>query len=157
MARVYDIAVASLAIGVEKKWLDNLTSQHSLPGTDHFARGVPRRLSVRALVTAALVRQLNRELRVPVSRAVELAAAIILVDLPTIAGAAAGVGVGVGEPLVAVGPQSARTVKITPVITLTVDLHALERDVDRNLLDAMETAVPRRRGRPPAKERRGTR
>ena len=154
--RVYDVAVASLAIGVEKKWLDNLTSQHSLPGTDHFARGVPRRLSMRALVTAALVRQLNRELGVPVARAVDLAAAIILVDLPPVAVAGAGAGVGIGEPLVAVGLQSLRTVNVTAVISLTVDLHGLERDIERRLLEAMETAVPRRRGRPPAKERRGT-
>lgn len=151
--RVYDVAVASVAIGVDKKWLDNLTSQHSLPGTDHFARGVPRRLSMRAIVTAALVRQLNRELGVPVSRAVDLAAAILVIDLPAVTG----MGMGIGEPLVAGGLQSLRTMHVTPVISLTVDLHGLERDIDRRLLEAMETAVPRRRGRPPAKERRGTR
>lgn len=155
--RVYDVAVASVAIGVDKKWLDNLTSQHALPGTDHFARGVPRRLSMRAIVTAALVRQLNRELGVPVSRAVDLAAAILVIDLPAVTGMGMGMGMGIGEPLVAGGLQSLRTMHVTPVISLTVDLHGLERDIDRRLLEAMETAVPRRRGRPPAKERRGTR
>ena len=103
---------------------------------------------MRALVTAALVRQLNRELGVPVSRAVDLAVAIFGDSPP---------GVGVEEPLAAVGIQPLRTVKVTPMISLTVDLHGLEREIDRRLLEAMETSVPRRRGRPPAKERRGTR
>ena len=152
MVRVYNVAVASLAIGVDRKWLDNLTAQHSLPGAEHFARGVPRRLSMRALVTAALVRELNRELGVPVSMAVALAAGMV-----GNAPAAVGVGVGVGEPLGVVAIQSLRTVNVTPLISLTVDLHGLERDIDRRLLEAMETAVPRRRGRPPVKERRGTR
>ena len=150
MARVYDVAVASLAIGVEKKWLDNLTTHHALPGTEHFARGVPRRLAMRALVTAALVHELNRKLGVPVSRAVDLAAGVLGDSLATS-------GAAVGEPLVAAGIQPLRTVNVTPLISLTVDLYGLERDIDRRLLEAMETAVPRRRGRPPAKERRGTR
>ena len=77
MARVYDIAVAALAIGVERKWLDNLTAQHSVPGTEHVARGVARRLSRRALLTAAIVRDLNRALGVPVGRGVEVAISVL--------------------------------------------------------------------------------
>jgi len=42
-------------------------------------------------------------------------------------------------------------------LTLAVDVGRLEREIERRLLEAMETVVPRRRGRPPRKERRGTR
>src|SRR6476660_4384972 len=77
MARAYDIAVAAVAIGVERKWLDNLTAQHSIPGTEHVARGVARRLSMRTLLTAAIVRDLNRGLGVPVGRGVEVASSIL--------------------------------------------------------------------------------
>jgi hypothetical protein len=38
-----------------------------------------------------------------------------------------------------------------------VDVGRLEKEIERKLLEAMETVVPRRRGRPPRKERRGTR
>jgi hypothetical protein len=133
MARVYDIAVAALAIDVDRKWLDNLTSQHTIPGTEHFARGVARRLSIRTLLTAAVVRDLNRDLGVPVSRGVELAIAML------------------GEAT----PRAES--RIGASIMLSVDVAGLEREIERRLLDAMETVVPRRRGRPPRKERRGTR
>lgn len=135
MARVYDIAVAALALGVDRKWIDNLTAQHSIPGTEHFARGVPRRLSMRTLVTAALVRDLSRELGVPVTRGVELAVAFV-------------------RGQVATAPEARR---LSSTITLSIDIAALEREIEARLLSAMETAVPRRRGRPPLKERRGTR
>ena len=133
MARVYDIAVASLALDVERKWLDNLTSQHSLPGTDHFARGVPRRFAMRALVTAAIVRDLNRALGVSVARGVALAARLL--DLPS--------------------TREAR-LPVASSISLAIDVAKLEQEIEDRLVVAMETAVPRRRGRPPRKERRGT-
>ncbi len=133
MARAYDVAIAALALDVERKWLDNLTSQHSVPGTEHFARGTPRRLAMRALVTAAIVRDLNRVLGVSVARAVAIA------------------GQAIDQP------EDGRTpTAITPSISLGIDVARLEREIDSRLLLAMETAVPRRRGRPPRKERRGT-
>ena len=149
MARVYDIAVAAHAIGVERKWLDNLTAQHSIPGTEHVARGVARRLSMRTLLTAAIVRDLNRGLGVPVSRGVE-AASSILGGQPSVDGAAPTGPEGAppaSRPVLAVGESMA----------LSVDVGRLEREIERRLLEAMETVVPRRRGRPPRKERRGTR
>ena len=147
MARVYDIAVAALALGVERKWLDNLTAQHSIPGTEHVARGVARRLSMRTLLTAAIVRDLNRGLGVPVSRGVE-AAGTILGGRPS---------PEVPAQLVeesSAPPHSVLT--IAESLTLGVDVGRLEREIERRLLEAMETVVPRRRGRPPRKERRGT-
>ena len=145
MARVYDIAVAALAIGVERKWLDNLTAQHSIPGTEHVARGVARRLSMRTLLTAAIVRDLSRGLGVPVSRGVELAGSILKGDSE-----------GPLEPLAAAAAPTAR-LSVAESVALIVEVGRLEKEIERRLLEAMETVVPRRRGRPPRKERRGTR
>ena len=151
MARVYDIAVAALAIGAERKWLDNLTAQHSIPGTEHVARGVARRLSMRTLLTAAIVRDLNRGLGVPVGRGVEVASSIL--------GAQQSREV---VPIAESGPEELLSapqvvLPIAESLTLAVDVERLEREIERRLLEAMETVVPRRRGRPPRKERRGTR
>lgn len=151
MARVYDIAVAALAIGVERKWLDNLTAQHSIPGTEHVARGVARRLAMRTLLTAAIVRDLNRGLGVPVGRGVEVASSILGAQQSR-------EGVTIAES----GPEELLSapqvvLPIAESLTLAVDVEHLEREIERRLLEAMETVVPRRRGRPPRKERRGTR
>ena len=151
MARVYDIAVAALAIGVERKWLDNLTAQHSIPGTEHVARGVARRLSMRSLLTAAIVRDLNRGLGVPVGRGVEVASSILGAQQSREGAAIAHPG---PEELLA-APRA--VLPIAESLALTVDVERLEREIERRLLEAMETVVPRRRGRPPRKERRGTR
>lgn len=123
MARVYDIAVAALALDVDRKWLDNLTAHHELPGVERFARGVPRRLSIRALVAAAVARDLQRELGVPAHRAVRIAARAV--------------------------EESRHTLPLSPALSVHLDLPAVEREVETRLLHAMETAVPRRRGRPP--------
>lgn len=148
MARVYDVAVAALAIGVQRKWLDNLTAQHSIPGTEHVARGVARRLSMRALLTAAIVRDLNEGLGVPVSRGVQVAGAVL----------GAGSSEAGGAPTLDGGADRAPAVElpIAGSLTLAVDIGTLEREIERRLLEVMETVVPRRRGRPPRKERRGT-
>lgn len=131
--RVYDVAVASLALGVEKKWLDNLLSQHDIAGVEHVARGVTRRLSTRALVTAAAVRDLQHELGVPAGRAVALVARVLA--------------------------ASHHRLELSSALSITLDLTMLERDLEHRLVHAMETAAPRRRGRPPAggrQRRRGT-
>jgi hypothetical protein len=152
MARVYDIAVAAVALGVERKWLDNLTAQHDIPGTEHLARGVARRLAMRTLVSAAIVRDLNRDLRVPVARAVQVASTVLgergLGPTSAMATSREESGAAVGSPAVLPVGESA---------ALSIDIGRLESEIERRLLDAMETVVPRRRGRPPRKERRGTR
>ena len=142
MARAYDIVVAALALDVDRKWLDNLTSQHSIPGTEHVARGVSRRLTLRALLIAALVRDLNQLLGVPVARAVALSTDYLdRLDRPA------------GETA---QPDAVPELRVGEDIELRVDMSRIERKIEARLLDAMETVIPRRRGRPPRKERRGT-
>ena len=145
MARAYDIAVAAVAIGVERKWLDNLTAQHSIPGTEHVARGVARRLSMRTLLTAAIVRDLNVGLGVPVARGVQVAESVLGGD-------------PAAKPEQEGGSASPRALHvISEAVSLVLDVAKLQTAIERQLVVAMETVVPRRRGRPPRKERRGTR
>ena len=133
MARAYDVGIAALALDVDRKWLDNLVAQHDVPGVEHGGRGVARRLSVRALVAAGVARDLQRELGVAAARAVDIARAVLA------------------------GDRSVLT--LSPALSVHLDLAAAEREVETRLVHAMETAVPRRRGRPPRdprKARRGT-
>jgi hypothetical protein len=107
---------------------------------------------MRTLVTAAIVRDLNHILGVPVARAVQLAATIL-------ENAAPAPLVQLGDPLRNADGRDGSPV-VVPVgdsLALTVDVRRLEHEIERRLLQAMETVVPRRRGRPPLKERRGTR
>jgi hypothetical protein len=107
---------------------------------------------MQALVTAAIVRDLNRGLGVSVARAVDLATVVL--------GETASERTGDADLRRAEsdGSLSARAVvAIGDSLTLTIDVGRVERDIEHRLVDVMETAVPRRRGRPPRKERRGTR
>jgi hypothetical protein len=150
MARAYDIAVAALAIDADRKWLDNLTSQHTIPGTEHLARGVARRLTLHALVIAAIVRDLNQLLGVPVARGVALSTELLdQVDRDSSSAALAG-----EYPA---SPDGTPVVELGENIELRIDVAGVQRRIETKLLDAMERVVPRRRGRPPRKERRGTR
>lgn len=126
--RAYDPGLAALALDVDPKWLDNTISLHDVPGVVREARGVTRRLSMRALVVLALVRDLQRELGVPIARAVPLARRLL--DAPR--------------------------VPAGPLLTVAADLSAVERFIAERLAAAVERFVPRRRGRPPRKARRGT-
>ena len=60
------------------------------------------------------------------------------------------------EPLAAAAAPTAR-LSVAESVALIVEVGRLEKEIERRLLEAMETVVPRRRGRPPRKERRGTR
>ena len=154
MSRAYDVAVSALALGVERKWLDNLISQHRIPGTEHMARGITRRLALRALVTAAIVRDLNQGLGVSVARAVELAAEVLHGGASE--GRTAG-GTDVGRLQSTDGVRAPAVIAISDSLTLAIDTGAIEREIEHRLIVVMETVVPKRRGRPSRKERRGTR
>lgn len=131
--RAYDVAISSLALDVERKWLDNLLAQHDVPGVERVARGVSRQLSMRALVAAAVVRDLQRELGVPVARGLEVARHA--------------------------ADSHGHDMPLSPALSVRFDLSLIEREIGHRLIHAMERAAPRRRGRPPhdaRKRRRGT-
>jgi len=125
--RLYDVAVASLALRVDRKWLDNVLSQHDVPGVSRSVRGAARQIPLRSLLIISLVRDLQRQLGLGVARGLVVAARLV----------------GASHGHVRLG-----------VALLTVDIPALERQLDDRLVDVMETIVPRRRGRPRAGGRR---
>src|SRR5476649_2584055 len=69
----YDVAIASLAIDAPVKWTDNLLSAYSIQDVTSARRGVARRIPYSALVSLALVRELNVGLGLGVGDAVRIA------------------------------------------------------------------------------------
>jgi hypothetical protein len=122
VARGYTVAVASLAVGVGAKWLDNLLSHHHVEGVTRGRRGVGRTLSHGALVRIAVAAALVRELDCTVARALRLA------------------------ERVASTPDGHIT--LAQSLELRVELRRIERDLATRIADAVETAGHRRRGRP---------
>lgn len=126
--RSYDVTVTALAIGATRKWTDNLISQHPVPGILARQRGVSRLVAHSALVRLAIIRCLNVEIGVGVGDAVRFAAD--LMRAPVEQGAAERRSVTIGH------------------VSLSVDVIAIEHEVDARLREALESAPTLRRGRP---------
>ena len=130
--RAFTVDVAAAALGVERKFLDNLLSRHHFgdgPGA-HGSSGdpapPPRRQGRRRRLTSPMVAELAvaitlaRELGVPLAAALHLAAAL---------------------------RPDGRVVR--GALTLTIDRPALERALAQRLAIALEGVREPRRGRPP--------
>jgi hypothetical protein len=120
--RAYSVDAAAFALGVDRKFLDNLLSHHALPGCTGGRQGLRRRIARDGVVRLAIAVTLARELGMPLARAIELACRL----------------------------HAERSAEPAPALRITVDLPALERDLDARLALAMESAREPRRGRPPA-------
>ena len=125
MARSYDVAAASLAVGAPIKWVDNLLSRHSVDGVDQGGQGTTRRLAPRAVLRIAVIRILVDSLGLSVARALPIAERIC---------ASPAHAADLGDEMGAI----------------TVDIPRLERQLAGRLADAVESAPRRARGRPPA-------
>jgi hypothetical protein len=125
MARLYNVAVASLAIRAPVKWTDNLISQHAIPDVHRIARGVARGISWSALVRIALVRALHIRLGCAIHQSVSLAAELLA--------------------------SSDGSTSPDGGITLAFDRQAFERVLQSRLAEALEVAPRPRRGRPPSR------
>ena len=123
--RLYSVAVCSLVVNAPAKWMDNLLSQHDIPGVAHRDRGLPRGVSWHALVRIGLIRILSHELGCSVRDAVALAER--LMDRPEM--------------------------EIVDVIAIRFDRSLLEVRLQERLNYALETAPRPRRGRPPRRAR----
>jgi len=73
MPRTYNARITALITGVQRKWLDNLLSRHSLPGVARDRQGVERRISDEGMLAVELCRILNLELGVSLIHAAEIA------------------------------------------------------------------------------------
>jgi hypothetical protein len=127
--RLYDIAVATLAIGAPRKWTDNVLSQHALPDVISVRQGVARRIPYQGIIRLAIIRELHTQLGIGVANAVLFASRLLDPGQAVVLGA--------GQ------------------VSLSVDLVALRAAVDKRLATALESAPSPRRGRPPRNPRRG--
>jgi hypothetical protein len=128
MARLYSVAVASLAIRAPVKWTDNLLSQHAIPDIHRMTRGVARGISWSALVRIALVRELHVRLGCAIHQAVSLATELLT--------------------------SSDGSTSPDGYITLGFDRPAFEQALQLRLVEALEMAPRPRRGRPPSRPAR---
>ena len=120
--RLYSVAVASVAVGAPEKWTDNLLAHHELAGVQSRARGVARGISWPALIQIALVRAVHVRMGCSVRDAVAFAAALLA--------------------------SPADLIEAGPYLSLTFHRADFERDLHRQLADALESAPRPRRGRP---------
>jgi hypothetical protein len=75
VARSYSVRIAAVALGVPAKWVDNVLSQHDIPGVTSSRQGVERSISDLGIKVLEIVRIGSHELGIPVSRSVEIAVA----------------------------------------------------------------------------------
>jgi hypothetical protein len=122
MSRFYHVEIARHAADVDLKWVDNLLSRFDVPGVESSRQGVARRISLGGIYHVALIRRLNRELRLPVSAAVTLARRLL-------------------------ASESAEAVVVSG-IELRIDRSALEAEIGRRVNEAVEASTRPRRGRP---------
>ena len=123
----YTITAVAVTLGVSHKWLDNVLSHHAVPGVLQTRQGIVRRVSLEGLINLELASRLNRELSLPIGRALTTAAQLT--------------GTEGGEV----------TIGDNPPIHLHIDLDALKRDLRARLERALEITPTPKRGRPPTR------
>ena len=123
MARHYQIDIAVFAAESDRKWVDNLLSHFDVPGVEAAKQGVARQLSSAGVYHVALTRRLWLDAGMSVEAA--LAAARRLLSDPS------------GRLL------------LSPSLELRLDRDEFRSRIDVRISEAVESIVPRRRGRPP--------
>jgi len=124
MARRYSIAVVALAADAPPKWVDNLLSQHRLPGIRSERRGVAREIDEAGALAIMVTRRLHADLEMTVARAVDCARQVIE------------------------SRESPSQIRLGHGISIVIDIPALERQLRHAIVAAMEGFVQPRRGRP---------
>ena len=119
--RAYTVAVASLALDVDPKWIDNLLSHHHLAGVQRKRQGIQRQIPPESLLTLAIARHLIATLALPIGRAIELAE---------------------------LARKGAGEISVSPDLRLTIDVAHLAAALNERLADAVEGAAQKPRGRP---------
>lgn len=141
----YSTITAAIALGVDRKRLENLLLRSRIPGTTRGRQGRARRLSRSSLLALAVVVRLQDELGIPAAYAVELLAGG-LVSTGSRASPEHPDRGGRVEPGV---PAAIRR----GPFTLAVDVAALERELAASLAEAIEMSPRPRRGRPSGTQR----
>jgi hypothetical protein len=124
MPRGFSTSTVAHAIGAPVKWLDNVLTHHDVAGAEGRRQGVPRRITPDAVMVLLVARRLSEEL-----------------------GANAELALRAARVSVAEG-----SVRIEKGVTLVVDSALLGERLSGHLLDAVEAAPPRKRGRPSGRQ-----
>lgn len=119
--RGYTVVASAVALNVDYKWLDNLLSHYSVSGVRQARQGVSRTIPYPALRIIAIALDLTKELRMPLSEALEWANRL------------------------SAGENPARGA----YLELAVSLEAVDQWLQGRLAYAVEVAPMPRRGRPP--------
>lgn len=127
---LYNTATVAAALGASPKWLDNLLSHNKIDGVSGGKQGVPRRLSADAVRIVALVREISEHVTLPVPSALRLAGSLL--------------ATGPGASL----PTGYLRARLSPALSLELDLSALERQISAGLAHAVEVTPHPIRGRP---------
>ena len=130
MARSYTVSTIAFALGVPRKWADNLLSRHALPGVDRSRQGVERRVTDDGLLAIEVARILNLELGVSMERAAAIARDAMSSRTPDGMRFSTSSGLSLHFPVV-----------------------EIERRLRERMMDALEATTRKRRGRPPRSDK----
>ena len=122
--RAYTVTASAVALGVSRKWLDNVLSHHRVSGVLQNRQGITRRVTPGALLVLEIAARLGRAFAVPLAPALEIAAHLIQAK-----------GGGAGLP----GDSS---------VVMIADIEAITTDLNTRLERAVEMSPIPRRGRP---------
>lgn len=149
----YSTITAAIALGVERKRLENLLLRCRIPGTSRGRQGRARRLSTGSLLAIAMIVRLQDELGIQAPKAAQLLADGLLLAA---AGSRNPHRHRVDSPVQpGDSPAGATSTVRRGPFSLTVDVAQLERELAAALGEAMEVSPRPRRGRP-AGTRRGS-
>ena len=119
--RAYSVSVVARAMGVDRRWVDNVVTLHRIDGVRRERQGVSRAISPLAVMTMTIALDLSTALGSPIGAALEVARHLVVT----------------GEHTFDSG------------VIVQVDLTNIERRLASRLAEAVETHPPARRGRPP--------
>jgi hypothetical protein len=109
-------------LGVTIKWLDNVLSHFQIPGVVQKRQGIPRKVSLEAILEIRLALTLITDLEIPTAPALDLAHILT---------------------------QNAGQHRSVSGIDIGVDLSTIRAGLEARLAQAVEIAPLPRRGRPP--------
>jgi hypothetical protein len=110
---------------VPHRWLDNLLAHHHVPGVAGLRQGVARHLSPESVAVLHVTHLLTETLGCPAATAINLADRL----------------------------AKAGSMELAPGLTIFLDLNLIQQMLSQQLLDAVVTAPPKRRGRPPGRKK----
>jgi hypothetical protein len=118
--RAYSTTVAADALGVDRRWLDNVIGQNHVAGVRREGHGVSRSISPAAILTIAVAIEISEALGTSMPAALNLARSVV--------------DKGECSP--------------SPAITIHVDIGAIDQRMALRLNDSVEAHPQPRRGRP---------